>query len=87
MELCEILYSKKYTSWGELEKAIEALDLTVDKGNAFEQFCFFFLNYNKNFYYLCSQIQYFHYKKFHNHLEYLLQVKLMKYSYLYYVCY
>ena len=50
MELCEVLYSKKYTSWGELEKAIEALDLTVDKGNAFEQFCFFFLNYNKNFY-------------------------------------
>ena len=44
MELCEVLYSKKYTSWGELEKAIEALDLTVDKGNAFEQFCFLFVS-------------------------------------------
>lgn len=50
MELCEILYSKKYASWSELEQAIESLELTVDKGNAFEQFCYFFLCYNKDFY-------------------------------------
>jgi superfamily II DNA or RNA helicase len=50
MEILKLLYSKKYSSWVELEKEIEALQLTVDKGNAFEQFCYFYLNYNKDFY-------------------------------------
>lgn len=33
-----------------MEKEIEAIPVTVEKGNVFEQFCFFFLSYNKNFY-------------------------------------
>lgn len=50
MEICEVLYRRKYANWTELESEIEKIDITVEKGNAFEQFCFFFLSYSKNFY-------------------------------------
>lgn len=50
MEICEVLHRQKYANWAELEAEIEKISVTVEKGNAFEQFCFFFLCYSKNFY-------------------------------------
>lgn len=50
MGICEVLYKKKYRSWRELELEIERIETTTVKGDAFEQFCFFYLNYYKNLY-------------------------------------
>ena len=50
MDICEVLHRQKYDHWADLEAEIEKIDITVEKGNAFEQFCFFFLSYNKEFY-------------------------------------
>lgn len=50
MDICEVLYKKKYRSWRELELEIELIDVTTVKGDAFEQFCCFFLEYYKSLY-------------------------------------
>lgn len=50
MDICEVLYRKKFRSWRELELEIESIDITTVKGDAFEQFCFFYLEYNKSLY-------------------------------------
>ncbi|MFC2013715.1 DEAD/DEAH box helicase family protein [Chloroflexota bacterium] len=42
------LFSVKYNNWDELEKAISALDTAKAKGDAFEQFCYFYFLYHKN---------------------------------------
>lgn len=41
---------KKFESWEELEKAIEKISDTTEKGDAFEQVCYFYLMYHKNLY-------------------------------------
>ena len=50
MDICDVLYKKKYKSWRELEIEIENIELTTTKGDAFEQFCYFYLNYFKSLY-------------------------------------
>lgn len=50
MDICEVLYKKKYRSWRELELEIERIDITTVKGDAFEQFCYFYLDYYKSLY-------------------------------------
>lgn len=50
MDICDVLYRKKYCSWRELELEIERIDITVVKGDAFEQFCYFYLDYFKSLY-------------------------------------
>lgn len=50
MDICEVLYRKKYSSWRELELEIELIDVTTVKGDAFEQFCYFYLEYFKSLY-------------------------------------
>lgn len=50
MDICEVLYKKKYSSWRELELEIEHIKITTVKGNAFEQFCYFYLDYYKSLY-------------------------------------
>lgn len=50
MDICEVLYKKKYRSWRELELEMERIDGTIDKGDAFEQFCYFYLEYFKTLY-------------------------------------
>ncbi len=44
------LFSKKYSSWSELEVAIEAIEIAKQKGIAFEQFVFAYFTYFKNMY-------------------------------------
>ena len=44
MDVCSVLYNKQYKSWRELEIEIENIDVTTVKGDAFEQFCYFYLN-------------------------------------------
>jgi len=41
---------QKYSSWVELEKAIEALPSTTEKGNAFEEFTYAYFKIKSNFY-------------------------------------
>ncbi len=50
MDICEVLYKKKYSSWRELELEIEGIESTTTKGNAFEQFCFYYLSYYSSLY-------------------------------------
>lgn len=50
MDICKVLYQRKYSSWRELELEIEGIDVNVVKGNAFEQFCYFYLEYHKGLY-------------------------------------
>ena len=63
MSICEVLYKKKYRSWRELELEIERIEITTVKGDAFEQFCYFYLNYYKNLY----QIAEVYSNKIHGH--------------------
>lgn len=41
---------KKYSSWDDLEKAIESLETTKEKGDAFEQFAYAYFLYYKDIY-------------------------------------
>lgn len=50
MDICKILYEKRYSSWRELELDIEGINITTEKGDVFEQFCYFYLCYNKELY-------------------------------------
>lgn len=50
MDICGVLFRKQYSSWRELELEIEKIDVTTVKGDAFEQFCYFYLEYYKNLY-------------------------------------
>ena len=45
-----IIFQKKYSSWKELEKVIEALPTTKQRGDAFEEFVFAYLNIKKQLY-------------------------------------
>ena len=63
MDVCSVLYNKQYKSWRELEIEIENIDVTTVKGDAFEQFCYFYLNYYKNLY----QISEVYSNKIHGH--------------------
>lgn len=49
MEIKKVLKSK-YTSWTELEHEIEKITDTTEKGDAFEQVCYFYFNYFKSLY-------------------------------------
>ncbi len=44
------IFQQKYTSWAELEKVIEALPTTKQRGDAFEEFIFVYLNLKKQLY-------------------------------------
>lgn len=44
------IFSKKYTSWVELEAAIESIEIPKEKGTAFEQFVFAYFTYFKDLY-------------------------------------
>jgi superfamily II DNA or RNA helicase len=44
------IFSKKYTSWVELEAAIEAIEIAKEKGTAFEQFVLAYFTYFKDMY-------------------------------------
>lgn len=47
------IFSKKvYASWVELEDEIRQIKETKEKGDAFEQFCYFFLLYHKDLYHI-----------------------------------
>lgn len=41
---------RKYSCWMDLEKEIEKIDETTEKGDAFEQFCYFYFMYYKSLY-------------------------------------
>ena len=63
MDICKVLYEREYSSWRELELEIEKIPITVEKGNAFEQVCFYYLMYNKDLY----QIDYIYTNKIPGH--------------------
>lgn len=44
------IFQQKYKSWAELEKVIEALPTTKQRGDAFEEFIFVYLNLKKQLY-------------------------------------
>jgi predicted helicase len=44
------LFETWYTNWEELEKTIEAIENTKEKGDAFEEFVFFYFDYYKALY-------------------------------------
>jgi len=44
------IFQKKYFSWAELEKVIESLPTTKERGNAFEEFVFAYLNIKSQLY-------------------------------------
>lgn len=44
------IFQKKYSSWTELEKVIESLPTTKQRGDAFEEFVFAYLNIKKQLY-------------------------------------
>lgn len=44
------VFSKKYSSWNELESAIESIENVKEKGTAFEQFVFAYFTFFKNMY-------------------------------------
>ena len=44
------IFQQKYSSWAELEKVIEALPTTKQRGDAFEEFIFVYLNLKKQLY-------------------------------------
>lgn len=50
MMVFNTIYSRKYSSWAELEAAIEAIDIAKVKGTAFEQFAFAYFTYFKDMY-------------------------------------
>ena len=50
MDICEVLYRNKYRNWRELELELERIEITVTKGDAFEQFCYYYLLFHKNLY-------------------------------------
>ena len=41
---------RKYTCWTDLEKEIEKIEETTEKGDAFEQFCYFYFMYFRSLY-------------------------------------
>lgn len=43
---------RRYENWAEIEEEIRQIEETTEKGNAFEQFCYFFLLYNKDLYHI-----------------------------------
>jgi len=45
-----ILTDTKYSNWKALETVIEAIDTTVEKGDVFEQFCYFYFSYFSGLY-------------------------------------
>ena len=63
MDIRKVLYEREYSSWRELELEIEKIPITVEKGNAFEQVCFYYLMYNKDLY----QIDYIYTNKIPGH--------------------
>jgi len=44
------ILKQKYNNWSEIEKRIEVLPTTVDRGEVFEQFVFAYFSINKNLY-------------------------------------
>jgi predicted helicase len=44
------VFSKKYTSWNDLEASIESIENAKEKGTAFEQFVFAYFTFFKNMY-------------------------------------
>ena len=44
------IFQKKYFSWTELEKVIESLPTTKERGNAFEEFVFAYLKIKNQLY-------------------------------------
>ena len=44
------IFQKKYSSWKELEKVIEALPTPKQRGDAFEEFVFAYMNIKKQLY-------------------------------------
>ena len=49
MSIKQVLKTK-YNNWSELEKEIEKISDTTEKGDAFEQVCYFYFLYNKTLY-------------------------------------
>lgn len=45
-----LIYERKYSDWNDLEESIKRLPTTKEIGDAFEQFCFFYLMYFKDYY-------------------------------------
>jgi len=44
------IFNSKYNNWGQLEQSIAELDTAKEKGDAFEQFCYFYFVYYKNWF-------------------------------------
>lgn len=45
-----IFSKQKYSNWTELEDEIRNIEATTEKGDAFEQFCYFYFLYHKDIY-------------------------------------
>ena len=52
--ICSVLLSRKYASWSDLESQIERLQDTTEKGDAFEQFCYFYFCFYSALYQISS---------------------------------
>ncbi len=50
--LHSVFSKRSYKNWSELEEEIRQIEETTEKGNAFEQFCYFFLLYHKDLYHI-----------------------------------
>jgi superfamily II DNA or RNA helicase len=48
--LHSVFSRRQYKDWGELEEEIRQIQETTEKGDVFEQFCYFFLIYHKDLY-------------------------------------
>jgi predicted helicase len=44
------IFNTKYTSWREIEQVIASIEGTKEKGDAFEEFVYFYLQYNSDLY-------------------------------------
>lgn len=44
------IYDRQFSNWSELEEAIESIVDTTEKGDAFEQFVYLYLHFNRNLY-------------------------------------
>lgn len=49
MSIKQVLKTR-YSSWSELEREIEKITDTTEKGDAFEQVCYYYLMYHKALY-------------------------------------
>ena len=50
MKINSILSDNRFMSWVDCESLIEKIESTTEKGDVFEQVCYFYFAFNKDFY-------------------------------------